>query len=57
MFAMTSLFSVKRDGVNMLIFIWNFRMSNNNSPVKMSTYPNYLGQAHNKFLTKHHIGK
>ena len=36
----------------MLIFEWNFKMSNNNSSIKMSTYTNSLGQVHNKIFNK-----
>ena len=49
MSTMTSPF-LRKNGVNMLIFKRNFKMSNNNSPTKMSTYANYLGQVHNKFF-------
>ena len=45
-------FSVRENGVNMLIFIWNFKTSNNNSPIKMSTCTNYLGQVRNKIFDK-----
>ena len=43
---------LRKNGLKMLIFIWNFKMSNNNSPIKMSTYTNYLGQVHNKIFDK-----
>ena len=45
----------KKEGrVNMLVFIWEFKMSNYNSPVtKLNDKVRYTS----KFLTKHHIGK
>ena len=45
----------KKEGrVNMLVFIWEFKMSNYNSPV---TKLNNKVRHTSKFLTKHHIGK
>ena len=34
------------------MIIWNFKMSNNNSPIKMSTCTNCLGQVYNKIFNK-----
>ena len=48
----TSPFLSEKNGVYMLIFTWNFKMSNNNSSIKMSIYTSYVGQAHNKIFDK-----
>ena len=51
MSTMTSPF-LGKNGVNMFIFIWNFKMPYNTGLTKMSTYTNYLGQVHNKIFNK-----
>ena len=49
---------LRKNGVIMLIFIWNFQMSNNNSPITKTFHRlSRSGSYTTKFLTKHHISK